>query len=38
MEASTQISKASLGGQAMYSRVGFLWGAPEKVMQEALRG
>jgi hypothetical protein len=32
MEASTQISKDSLGGQARCGRVGILKGAPESVL------
>jgi hypothetical protein len=36
MEASTQISKIILGGQAMCYRVGYLQAAPKKTMHEAM--
>jgi hypothetical protein len=32
MEASTQISKESLGSQAMWDRIGIPKAAPEKVL------
>jgi hypothetical protein len=37
MEASTKISKESLRGQAMYSRIGILQGVHERVMCESVR-